>query len=431
VYLWGPKGKGKSWTAKTMMYFWARRRANWQDQLPGSAKDTVAYIEMCVSRTPIWVVDDLAPSPNKRQAETEDAKLGDLTRNIFNNASKGRMNADMSSRKVYKPIAQLIITAENELTTPSAKERLIPAYLGHGRLSKSKEPTIRINQMSKEDGTQARFTSHLLRYIRYTAITKPGGWETFYMRLEDMRTTVQGFAETLMNERGVTGGSLERNTSLAADILIVFEVLGLLANELDMGPAFAGIFCLEFGIGKDLVALVGDAHGESRTSNPGISLVRALSALLASGGAHVISGQNPSKPPIQADGEDESMANHRLGWSIGNGSEGALKPNGPNIGTVVNKGGQAIILFHKETAFVKAQQAYPGLIQFGQRDTSAWASVWDEGLTPTIVTRRFDKGRALNTVRLNTQSGAGVQRPRVDGVPIAVDLILAGGAAED
>ncbi|MGO4230464.1 hypothetical protein AB4Y72_16570 [Arthrobacter sp. YAF34] len=427
VYLWGPKGKGKSFSAKCMMYFWARRRANWQDQLPGSAKDTVAYIEMCVSRTPIWVVDDLAPSPVKRQAESEDAKLGDLTRSIFNNASKGRMNADMSSRKVYKPFAQLIITAENELTTPSAKERLIPAYLGHGRLSKSKEPTTRINQMSKEEGTQARFTSHLLRYIRYLAITKPGGWETFYVRLEDMRTTVQGFAETTMEERGATGGSLERATSLAADILVVFDVLALFANELDMGPEFAGIFALERGIGKDLVALVCDAHGESKKSNPGISLVRALSSLLASGGAHLISGQNPTKPPIQDADEDESFANHQLGWSVGNGSDGALKPNGLKIGTVVSKGGQKIIVFDKDTAFNMAAEAYPKLILPGQGGTSAWASVWDEGLTPSVVTRSVDKGGPSNTVRVDTGSGTGAQRPRVAGVPIALDLILAGG----
>ena len=426
VYLWGPKGKGKSWTAKTMMYFWARRRANWQDQLPGSAKDTVAYIEMCVSRTPIWVVDDLAPSPVKRQAESEDAKLGDLTRSIFNNATKGRMNADMSSRKVYKPIAQLVITAENELTTPSAKERLIPAYLGHGKLSVSKEPTARINTMSKEDGTQARFTSHLLRFIRHAAINKPGGWETFYHRLENMRSTVQGFAEIMMDERGATAGSLERTASLAADILVTFELLAMLAAELDMDAEFIRKFSLEYGIGKDLVNLICNAHVENQKSSPGTSLVRALSALLASGGSHVISGDDPTRPPIVGADDDETMDNHRLGWSVGS-SEGTLKPNGAMIGTVVVKNGQRVILFDKETAFYKAQDAYPNLIQHGQGTASAWNSIWDEGLAPAGIKREPNRsGTLLNTIRVGLKGG----KTRISGVPIAVETILNAGVVD-
>jgi hypothetical protein len=430
VFLWGPKGKGKSWTAKTMMYFWARRRANWQDQLPGSAKDTVAYIEHCVARTPIWVVDDLAPSPVKRQAESEDGKLADLTRSIFNNATKGRMNADMSSRKVNKPIAQLVITAENELTTPSAKERLIPAYLGHGKLSVSKEPTTRLNTMSKEDGTQARFTSHLLRYVRHKATTTPGGWEAYYGRLEDMRSTVQGQAEKIMSRMGATAGSLERTSSLAADILITFELLDLFARELDMEDEFTKVFHIKDGIGMDLITLVCNAHVENLRSSPGTSLVRALSALLASGGAHVISGQDPSKPPIQGTDADESMANHRLGWSAGNGQDGALRPNGPTIGTVVMKGGQQVIAFHSETAFARAQEAYPKLIQHGQGTGSAGASVWDEGLTPSVVARRTVNGKTSNTLRMDLPPGPAGERRRVEGVPIGVDLILAGDATD-
>jgi hypothetical protein len=431
VFLWGPKGKGKSWTAKTMMYFWARRRANWQDQLPGSAKDTVAYIEHCVARTPIWVVDDLAPSPVKRQAESEDGKLADLTRSIFNNATKGRMNADMSSRKVNKPIAQLVITAENELTTPSAKERLIPAYLGHGKLSPSKEPTTRLNTMSKEDGTQARFTSHLIRYVRHKATTTPGGWEAYYGRLEDMRSTIQGQAEKIMSRMGATAGSLERTSSLAADILITFEVLNLFARELDMEREFTKIFHIKDGIGMDLITLVCNAHVENLRSSPGTSLVRALSALLASGGAHVISADDPTRPPVEGTDENESMTNHRLGWSVGS-SEGALKPNGPVIGTVVTKGGQRIILFDKETAFYKAQDAFSNLIQHGQGTASAWASIWDEGLSPAGIKREANRsGTLLTTIRVALGKDASAKlRSRISGVPISVETILNAGLAD-
>lgn len=426
IFLWGPKGKGKSWTAKAMMFFWAKGLSTWQDQLPGSAKDTVAYIETCVSRTPIWVVDDLAPSPIKRQAEAEDGKLADLTRSIFNNATKGRMNADMSARKVNKPIAQLIITAENELTTPSAKERLIPAYIGHGKLAESRVPTDSINELAKERGVPARFTAHLIRFIRRTAITTPGGWAAFFARLEEMRTDVQASTEAIMKTMGTSTGSLERTSSLAADVLLTFEILRLFADELDMDDDFKDLFRLEDGLGRDIISLVSSAHADNMKSSPGTSLVRALSALLASGGAHVINVDDPTVPPIEGTDDSGAMANHRLGWSAGSGSDGKLKPNGPSIGTVVTKNGQKIILFDVETAFAKAQAAYPNLIQHGQGTGSAWASIWDENLNPESVTRQTNsRGALVNTVRLTVGSGA--TRVRPTGVPILADTILGGG----
>lgn len=427
IYLWGPKGKGKSWTAKAMMFFWAKRLSTWQDQLPGSAKDTVAYIETCVSRTPIWVVDDLAPSPIKRQAEAEDGKLADLTRSIFNNATKGRMNADMSARKVNKPIAQLIITAENELTTPSAKERLIPAYLGNGKLAESREPTDAINDLAKERGVPARFTAHLIRFIRRTAINAPGGWAAYFGRLEEIRMDVQSATEAIMKEMGTSSGSLERTASLAADVLLTFSVLEMFADELGMDDDFKVLFDLEEGMGKDIISLVSSAHADNMKSSPGTSLVRALSALLASGGAHVINVDDPSVPPVLGTEDSGAMANHRLGWSAG--SDGSLKANGPSIGTVVTKDGEQIILFEVETAFAKAQAAFPNLIQHGQGTGSAWASIWDEKLNPDSVKRqKKTNGTWMNTVRLTL--GSGTNRLRPTGVPVLVSTILSGGSTD-
>lgn len=418
-----------SWTARAMMFFWAKGLSTWQDQLPGSAKDTIAYIETCVSRTPIWVVDDLAPSPVKRQAESEDAKLADLTRSIFNNATKGRMNADMTARKVNKPIAQLIITAENELTTPSAKERLIPAYIGHGKLHESRLKTDAINELAKERGVPARFTGHLIRFIRRTAINTPGGWSAFFGRLEDMRTGVQAATETIMKDMGTSTGSLERTSSLAADVLLTFEMLRWFADELDMGDEFKSIFALGNGLGRDVISLVSSAHAENMKSSPGTSMVRALSALLAAGGAHVINVDDPTVPPIEGSDDSGAMANHRLGWAAGSGSDGALKPNGPSIGTVVTKNGEKIILFDVETAFGKAQMAYPNLIQHGQGTGSAWASIWDENLTPKGIKRQANtSGKPLNTVRLTL--GTGSSRIRPTGVPISVEAILGGGVSD-
>ena len=418
IFLWGPKGRGKSWTAQCMMYFWARHLSDWQDQLPGSAKDTVAYIEYCVARTPIWVVDDLAPSAVRKQAESEQAKLADLTRSIFNNATKGRMNADMTARKVHKPIAQLVITAENELTTPSAKERLIPAYIGQGKLNPSREPTDRINRMAAEEGTQARLTSHLLRYIRQAAIANPGGWGSYMVRLEDMRALARKRAEMMMRtEMGASTGSLERTTSLAADVLLTFTILGLMASDLDMDEEIVEMFEAD-GLGREIVAMINDAHAENQRFTPGRSLVTALSSLLASGKAHVINGDDPARPPIDGRDEGESLANHRLGWVAGN-SDGSLKPSGVNIGTLAHKGGKQIILFQTATAFNEAQRAYPELIQHGQGAAAAWSSIWDEDLAPEGMSRaRNSRGTLLNSAQVR------VGKSTVSGVPISVETML-------
>lgn len=418
IFLWGPKGRGKSWSAKCMMYFWARHRSDWQDQLPGSAKDTVAYIEYCVARTPIWVVDDLAPSAVRKQAESEQAKLADLTRSIFNNATKGRMNADMTARKVHKPIAQLVITAENELTTPSAKERLIPAYIGQGKLNKDREPTDRINRMAAEDGTQARLTSHLLRYIRQSALESPGGWGAYMVRLEEMRALARKRAEMMMREEmGASTGSLERTSQLAADVLLTLNILGLMAADLDMDEDFVDQFGAD-GIGKHIVSMINDAHAENQRFTPGRSLITSLSSLLASGKAHVINGDDPARPPIVGTDEGESLANHRLGWVAGN-TDGTLKPSGVNIGTLAQKGGRQIILFQTSTAFNEAQRAYPELIQHGQGAAAAWSSIWDEDLAPEGMKRaRNSRGTLLNSAQIR------VGKSTVSGVPISVDTIL-------
>lgn len=412
-----------SWSAQTMMYFWARHLSDWQDRLPGSAKDTQAYMENAIAHTPIWVIDDMAPSAVKRQAEAEDAKLADMTRAIFNNATKGRMNADMTARQSNSPVAQLIITAENELTTPSAKERLIPAYIGKGKLNPDREPTDAINTMAMEEGTQARFTSHVIRFIRRAAVRHPGGWEGYMNYLGAVRTRIKEIVVAKMRELGAPSGSLERTSTLASDILLTFAVLEHVAIELRMEKDFYRQFKMTEPLAMALIKLVTNAHSDNQKAAPGASLVTALAALLASGGAHVISGDDPTRPPAGGSDDSETLANHSLGWTVA-GNDGSLRPSGQTIGTVVSHpNGKKIVMFYPETAFTKAQEAFPHLIPHGQGSTAAWASIWDEGLAPAFIKRPTRKnGTYTNTTRLR----AGASGIRISGVPIEVDLLLHG-----
>jgi hypothetical protein len=423
IYVWGPKGKGKSWTAECMMRFWSRHRGDWHEELPGSAKDTAAAMENAVARTPIWVIDDLAPSAVRRQAEQEDAKLADITRAIFNNATKLRMNADMTVKKSNKPMTQLIMTAENELSTPSAKERLIPLYVGKGKLNPEKDPTDALNAIAAEKGTPARFTSQLIKYVRYAAATHPGGWAAYVTSMEAARARLKEQISSLMKEMGAASGSLERTSTLAADVMLTFYLLENLARELDMGSEFAKQFRVNAEMCMSVIQLVTNAHAENQQAAPGISLVKALAALLASGEAHVISGDDPSRPPIEGTEQSEAMVNSRLGWVVSGGGDGSLRPSGKNIGTVVtvmdkSREYHKVVLFSSDTAFSAAQKAYPSLIQFGQGPTAAWSSVWDENLQPPYITRiKNGRGTLLATWR----------KDRITGVPIEVNRLLDGG----
>ncbi|MBG6181378.1 hypothetical protein [Arthrobacter sp. CAN_A1] len=421
VFFWGPPNAGKSWSARCSMYFWARDGSDWQDQLPGAAKDTVAYLEHCVAHTPIWVVDDLAPSALRRQAESESAKLADLTRSIFNNAAKGRMNADMTSRRVNKPIAQLIITAENELTTPSAKERLIPAYIGPGKLNPSRVSTDRISDMSRKDRVQARFTLHLLRFIRHTAINHEGGWAAFIESLGKIRDSEAKAAADMMKQMNAAPGSLERTSKLVADLLLTFQMLRQLAAELDMEREFVDQLSLE-GIGQDLVRLITNAHAENKDASPGRSLASALAALMASGQGHIISADDPTRPPLLGEVNGAALDNHRLGWVASGSGDGSLRPSGPNIGTLVTVKDVSVILFSTETAFGEAQRKYPSLIQPGQGQSSAWAAVWNEGLAPVFLKHpKNSRGNPINTWRARRGSIA------ITGVPVPLAVILNDG----
>lgn len=415
IFFYGSKGSGKSFAAQRMMAFWARHRSDWADQLPGSAKDTISYIEHCVARTPIWVADDLAPSAVKAQAEQENAKLADLVRNIFNNAAKGRMNANMTSQKSNKPIAQLVITAENALTTPSVKERLIPAFFGPGKLSKSQEPTDYLERIANEDGIPARLTAHLIQHVIWSSGRSDGGWEGYVKETRDSVAILESMVQTKLRAKGAPAGSLKRVSSLAADVIISLKLIGRLAESVGAGPDTTRLFT-DRELVNDIVDGVYIAHMDNQVHSLGRSTLRALRALLASGNAHVINADEPTKPPL-----DVVLENMSLGWVNNTGPDGGLKPGGPCIGQMVSSKYGNVVVFFEDVAFKEAQEGFPDLIQHGHQPSIAWLALWDEGLTPEGMKRR----RPNSPIWTHKKEG----RPNVTGVPVSVKMLLTGSNA--
>jgi hypothetical protein len=222
-----------------------------------------------------------------------------------------------------------------------------------------------------------------------------------------------------MKENGATSGSLERTSTLAADVLLTFFILENLSRELDMGSEFAKQFRVDSPMSMSVIQLVTDAHTNNQQEAPGVSLLTALTALLSSGKAHVISGDDPSRAPIEGTEQSEAMTNHRLGWVAG-GPDGSLRSAGESIGTVVTVKRQKVVLFDKVTAFDAARKAYPSLVKHGQGPSAAWSGIWDEGLAADVK-RPFKSttGTPLNVYGYKTKTGT-----RFEGIPVAVSRLL-------
>ncbi len=125
IYAYGPPNSGKSHWASFVMSGWQREGGTWTgDSLPGSANDSLAAMEDSIARVPIWVADDLAPSPSRGRQESRESALTDIIRSVHNHASRRRMDGVSGRQRVtHAPTALLVITAENELDSASAIQR--------------------------------------------------------------------------------------------------------------------------------------------------------------------------------------------------------------------------------------------------------------------------------------------------------------------
>ncbi|MGP7813714.1 hypothetical protein [Glutamicibacter soli] len=229
-----------------------------------------------------------------------------------------------------------------------------------------------------------------------------------------------------MKAKGASAGSMKRTATLAADLIIVFDLLRQFARFLGMEQELIDLFGAN-GLPLDLTTLIHHAHAENQTHAPGVSVISALSMLMQMGRADAVAAEDPLRPPIlDTEGQSETMSNMALGWVSG-GSGGSLKGNGPRIGTVVTVNGERTILFDQQTAFKQAQDEFPDLIQHGQKHTVAWASVWDEKLASNVVKRRTNQsGHKLTTHRVRAGNSG-----YVTGVRVAVDTILNGSWRSD
>lgn len=408
-----------SWTAAMMMGFWSRNPGDFStSSLPGSAKDTAASIELAVARSPIWVVDDLAPASSRQQSEQEQSKIADLVRNIFNGSGKRRSNADMGSRKVHTPRALLVVTAENELQVPSARDRCVTLNIGWGALAKSSDPTNRVSEVCAEDGAPARVTQAVIRFLRAEAKRNPEGWRGLYELADGFLKKSQEDAATRMKKRGAKPGDLKRHADLAGDLAVSLHWLRRVAQEVGCRSEILDLLTNDGMIG-DVYDLVAMGHKANQGATQGRALVEAVASALFRKKAHILDAVDASRAP---GGPNVAPM---LGWEIG--AEGTSRPKGDTIGWLVtNKDtGEQHVLLDQKAAFSIAQKEHPDLVPHGQGSRSSWNSVVGEGLVDDDLRRAGNTpGSKLNTARLRPGS------TNLSGVPMPLAVLLARGDRE-
>ena len=426
IYFVGAKGTGKTWAAQNIMSFWSSNGV-WWESLPGSATDTMNSTEYAVSRTPLWVVDDLAPSPDRRSMEKESKALEDIIRGQFNGTSKRRMGPDGTTRETSSPKALLVATAENELTTGSIKERIISVSIRTGSLHPSREVTDELVKWSSESGIPSRLTSAFAKYIRHRASTNPAGWQGEISDIMKRRDQANKEAGEWLKEHNAITENTTRAGLLAGDLIVALEYLKEMATEVGCAKKIlkelASYQIEKGGMAGAVVSTVAESHQSKTESAPGRAAAIAIRAILTAGKAHIASAEDASRPP--ATGVADNFINASLGWEY---AGDVVRPKGVKIGWMVKHKDRDFVLLDADTAFTEAHRHHPELISFGQTKSAAWSGMWDEGIAeevsekyPNGWTRVERNNRKPNTV----QGRAGDMRPR--GVPIELSVLLNGG----
>ncbi|MGY6496643.1 MAG: hypothetical protein ACXIUP_00280 [Microcella sp.] len=422
AYFVGAPQKGKSWSARQCMSFWQARSGVWKHTLPGSASDTFATTESAVAKTPIWVVDDLAPQTDRKTAEMQESKIGDLIRAVHNKLGKRRMNRDMTEREVPTPMALTIFTAENEAPVQSIRERVVSVEFTGLR---AKEMNA-ADDLANKTTVASRVTAALVRM--YIARGQEQGWEQIVATLRKEREDGIEIAREILEGLGIARGDTSRPAEIAADLSMGLQGLVDLLLLLGMDEEAD---LIDWGSPEQMLYLVAEQVGQGHLNkaqvSPGQVLLDCIRGLLASGAGHIANVENPSAPPIS--GDNAAAANMLLGWVAD--SQGDMRPRGSTLGYLTKVGTPGsdkepdeILFMLADDAFQLAQTKYPKRIQYGASPTTSWRNVWDLGLTHP----RYKADPRKPSTRQFSVKGTGA---RLRGVPLSMEVLFSSGAGGD
>ncbi|MGL5827742.1 MAG: hypothetical protein ACRCYU_23480 [Nocardioides sp.] len=389
LYCSGPPNSGKTFSSEVAAGFWQAYPGSLTKPL-GSAEDSPTFVELSMSRSLLWLHDDVAPSASKVKADNDAARAGTIVRFKFNGTAPGRATADRKIRSRNTPAALLILTAENELRAPSERQRALVCHYRKGVLNPSREPTDAILALLRRGDHQHslapnRIILGLIARFRHEVAKR--GWAQVQQEIRENISKASSRATQSMGGEA----SATRHDDKAADFNIGLGYLRVMAREVGCEDwVLDAISRLQDGI----IALAEDGRVASIASSPGQSLIEALRGALSRGRAFVAHAEDSGRPP-----SDQPQVNQALGWSRtpgGNHGEWQHRNTGDQIGWLMYDEGEPFVMFDSRAAFNVAKFVYPDLILDGQTQASSWSSATSEGLG---LRRLLAGSRTVNTAR--------------------------------
>lgn len=409
-----------TFSSSALMGFWQAYPDAWNDRrLPGSANDTAASTEVAISKTPIWVMDDLAPSAANPQKQAEQQEnVNKIIRSVHNGAGRRRMTAEMESQKDFTPRALLVVSAEAApLNDQSIMNRLIHIEVAPGFLVPERQPTDALEELNRRTTTVSRVTGYALRMIAREIERK--GWEKVYHEWEadqaEFSKDTARFIENSMNSKGEV---TKRQSESISEMLLGLQVLRKLFEDLDLEDEFEE---LSEQMYEDIQKVAVEGFTENRRLDAGRTFTGRLASLLSSGRAHIGAAGAAGVPITVSDSISANQAdfwNQKLGWSLSTDKDRPATPNGPLIGYIVyNEENVPVVFFDKDMAFAEVQRAYG---KDGHNAKSMWDAVWRSNIAQEVPWKRrvYNSGKTGNTVRCRPNGHS------IEGVPIPLEVLL-------
>lgn len=434
-YFSGPPAGGKSFTAAAVAAFWSRRRGTWSNKhLPGTAKDSSAFITASLSQAVLWVADDLAPGTSRAKAEQERAAVEDSIRSVHNGKGQGRAKSDGSARKGKDPVSLLIVTAENPPEVPSVRQRTILVNFAKGSLAATTVPTQRLVDGYTDANIPAFVTQGFLRFLRHYAASHPEGWARLVDEVIATKASERKAAEEYLKAQAKRSpGTETRAAEIASDLMVVIPfVAKLLAwhlapymdrkdvelfTRVSSDPVTGEEDRHKGSIRTDIAELVADGWEQSLGATPGRNLLRAISASLRANKAHIISGDDPKREPGRS--AQESV---QLGWQM---ASDPPRPCGEPIGWLCHdRHGEPYVFLDPQNAFKVAYATYPKLIGEGQSAASSWQAFYDDELHHDGIEREPGRKNKLQNRSRIMVGKKDEHQTRRYGVPVSLKTLL-------
>lgn len=427
VFFWGPPAGGKSYCASAIMGGWRAHPGAWKsNRLPGAANDTPAAAELAVAMAPIWVADDLAPSPDRGKVERQEDEIGNLVRSVFNGAAKRRTEQGKTMRESHPPRAVLIATAENEPSTDSVRDRSVMVEVATNStfLPDDTGRVAEFKQFFEHGDHLPRLTAALIRYWMHSGEYAASSWPQITAAAKRMYDDhVDRATHVITRQFGVNSNRATRHAEIAAELTLSYEVLVGFARWIGFSDDAREITQLtSTRRGSILHSFYGHMVNATRrqgASSPGITLLLALSDVLDAGVAHIGNADEVGNPPHPTD----DRLNTQLGWRLEQqGDTQVWRARGEKIGVLAeDSSGALLVIFKTGSAFEVARKNCRSLILPGQKGATSWRDLWEQGIA--VGTR--EHGRNVAQIRMKSpQSTDASSRPRERGVPIPVETLI-------